>query len=117
MTTTPWRRDPATSRNRTSGSAFRRCASTWRRSSRSACAASATAIRNWGHGTNHGELETGRESIRLEDFDPIDLHSLHLQSLVIARMGNRTGVGVLERGHFGPHTPSGFTGLTDGYGT
>jgi hypothetical protein len=32
-------------------------------------------------------------------------------------MGNRTGVGVLERAHFGPHTPSGLTGLTDGYGT
>ena len=27
----------------------------------------------WAHGTNHGTLETGRESIRLEDFDPLDI--------------------------------------------
>ena len=39
----------------------------------------------WGHGTNHGDLETGRESIKLDDFDPLDFHSLHLQNLVIAR--------------------------------
>jgi hypothetical protein len=71
----------------------------------------------WGHGTNHGELETGRESIKLDDFDPLDFHSLHLQNLVIARMGDRTGVGVLEQAHFGPHAPTGLTGLTDGYGT
>jgi hypothetical protein len=69
----------------------------------------------WGHGTNHGELETGRESIKLDDFDPLDFHSLHLQNLVIARMGDRTGVGVLEEAHFGPHAPTGLTGLVDGF--
>ena len=36
---------------------------------------------------------------------------------VIARMGGQTGVGVLEQAHFGPHTPTGLTGLTDGYGS
>ena len=70
----------------------------------------------WGHGTNHGDLETGRESIKLDDFDPLDFQSLHLQNLVIARMGDRTGVGVLEEAHFGPHAPTGLTGLTDGFG-
>jgi hypothetical protein len=71
----------------------------------------------WGHGTSHGDLETGRESIKLDDFDPLDWSSLHLQNLVIARMGDRTGVGVLEEAHFGPHTPSGLTGVLDGFGS
>jgi hypothetical protein len=71
----------------------------------------------WGHGTSHGELETGRESIKLDDFDPLDWSSLHLQNLVIARIGDREGVGVLEQAHFGPHTPSGLTGFLDGFGS
>ena len=70
---------------------------------------------HWAHGSSHGELETGRESIALADFDPTDFHSLHLQNLVIARMGDRTGVGVLEQAHFGPHEPTGLTGLNDGH--
>ena len=71
----------------------------------------------WAHGSNHGGLETGRESIKLDDFDPLDFSSLHMQNLVIARMGGRTGIGVLEEIHLGPHAPTGLTGLTDGYGT
>jgi hypothetical protein len=70
---------------------------------------------HWAHGSSHGELETGRESIGIDDFDPTDFHSLHLQNLVIARMGDRTGVGVLEQACFGPHTPTGLTGLNDGH--
>ena len=71
----------------------------------------------WGHGTNHGQLETGRESIRLDDLDPLERTSLHLQSVVIATMGSRRGVGVLEQLHLGPHEPTGLTGERDGYGT
>jgi hypothetical protein len=71
----------------------------------------------WGHGTNHGDLETGRESIKLDDFDPLDFSSLHLQNLVTARMDDRIGVGVLEEAHIGPHVPTGLTGLVDGYAT
>jgi hypothetical protein len=71
----------------------------------------------WGHGSNHGTLDTGRESIKLGDFDPLDFSSLHVQNLVRARMGERTGVGVLEQIHLGPHEPTGLTGLLDGYGT
>ena len=55
------------------------------------------------------------EETRLADFDPLDWSSLHLQNLVIARMGDRTGVGVLEQAHFGPHAPTGLTGLFDGH--
>jgi hypothetical protein len=70
----------------------------------------------WAHGSSHGELETGRESIKLDDFDPIDFSSLHLQNLVRVRMGERTGIGVLEQACFGPHDPTGLTGLVDGFG-
>jgi hypothetical protein len=69
----------------------------------------------WGHGGNHGQLETGRESIKLEDFDPSDWTSLHIQNVVRARMGDRVGIGVLEQLHFGPHAPTGLTGLIDGF--
>jgi hypothetical protein len=69
----------------------------------------------WKHGSNHGELETGRESIKLEDFDPLDFPSLHIQNLVRATMGRRVGIGVLEEIHLGPHSPTGLTGLVDGY--
>jgi hypothetical protein len=71
----------------------------------------------WAHGSNHGDLETGRESIKLDDFDPLDLSSIHIQNLVIARMGDRTGVGVLEQFAMGAHAPTGLTGFLDGHGS
>ena len=69
----------------------------------------------WGHGSNHGQLETGRESIRLDDFDPLDFASIHIQNLVVAKMGDRRGVGVVEQIAIGPHQPSGLTGFLDGH--
>ncbi|OYN82752.1 hypothetical protein [Mycolicibacterium sphagni] len=69
----------------------------------------------WSHGSNHGVLETGRESIALDDFDPTDFASIHLQNLVLATMGDRRGVGVVEQIAIGPHQPSGLTGFTDGW--
>jgi hypothetical protein len=69
----------------------------------------------WAHGTNHGELETGRESVKLEDFDGTQLDSMHIQNLVVARMGDRTGIGVLEQACMGPHDPTGLTGFLDGW--
>lgn len=71
----------------------------------------------WGHGSLHGDLETGRESLKLDDVDPLDFTSIHLQNLVRATMGDRTGIGVLEQLHLGPHAPTGLTGFLDGYGT
>lgn len=71
----------------------------------------------WAHGSLHGHLETGRESIKLDEIDPLDFTSVHLQNLVIANMGGRKGVGVLEQFHLGPHAPTGLTGFLDGYGT
>ena len=71
----------------------------------------------WGHGSCHGDLETGRESIALDDVDPLEWSSLHVQNVVRARMGERTGIGVLEQAHVGPHAPTGLTGVRDGYGS
>lgn len=69
----------------------------------------------WGHGKFHGPLATGRESIRLDEFDPTDFASIHLQNLVVAKMGDRRGVGVVEQIAIGPHRPTGLTGALDGY--
>lgn len=38
-----------------------------------------------------------------DDFDPIEFSSIQLQNLVIAKMGDRRGVGVLEQIALGPH--------------
>jgi hypothetical protein len=67
----------------------------------------------WGHGSSHGELETGRESIALDEFDPFTPSSMHIQNVVRATWGDRVGVGVLEQATFGPHTPTGLTGFLD----
>lgn len=39
---------------------------------------------------------------------------IHIQQVMRARWGDRTGLGVLEQLAIGPHAPSGFTGLFDG---
>jgi len=70
---------------------------------------------HWAHGSIHGELEVGGESIALEDFVPLDPSSIHIQTLCRVRMGDRVGVGVLEQLVFGPHAPTGLTGILDGY--
>lgn len=67
----------------------------------------------WGHGSLHGGLEVGGESIALDDFDPLDPSSIHVQSLCRARLGDEVGIGVLEQLHFGPHAPTGLTGVLD----
>ena len=69
----------------------------------------------FGHGSNHGELEVGAESIKADEFMPLDPSSIHVQTLCRVRFGERSGIGVLEQLAFGPHEPSGLTGLLDGY--
>lgn len=69
----------------------------------------------FGHGTSHGELEVASESIKVGDFAPLDLSSVHVQTLCRVRCGDRSGVGVLEQLALGPHEPTGLTGLLDGY--
>jgi hypothetical protein len=67
------------------------------------------------HGSNHGELEVGGESVKLDEFDPLDPASIHIQTLCTVRMGDKVGTGVLEQLAFGPHEPTGLTGLVDGF--
>ena len=68
----------------------------------------------WGHGAWKGEEAVGVESWRLADLDLLAPQHLHVQQLVRARMGDRTGTGVLEQLVIGPHRPSGFVDLLDG---
>jgi hypothetical protein len=70
---------------------------------------------HWSHGSSHGELEVGREDIRLTDFDPLDISSLHLQNIVRARLDGQVGYGVLEQFVLGEHEPTGIKGFTDGW--
>ncbi|MCU1375465.1 MAG: hypothetical protein JWO68_2751, partial [Actinomycetia bacterium] len=67
------------------------------------------------HGSNHGELEVGGESIKVDEFDPLDPASIHIQTLCKVRMGDKVGTGVLEQLAFGPHAPTGLTGMIDGF--
>ncbi|MCU0310222.1 MAG: hypothetical protein MUE36_04680 [Acidimicrobiales bacterium] len=69
----------------------------------------------WSHGSLHGALAVGGESVALEDFDPQDPASIHIQTLCKVRMGDREGIGVLEQLAFGDHHPTGLAGILDGY--
>jgi hypothetical protein len=65
---------------------------------------------HWAHGSNHGELEVGGESIALADYAVDDPTTNHVQTLCKVRMGDREGIGVLEQIAIGPHAPTGLTG-------
>lgn len=67
----------------------------------------------WNHGSLHGELEVGGESMALDGFDPADPSAVHVQSVCRARLGDDTGIGVLEQLCFGDHEPTGLRGLID----
>jgi hypothetical protein len=69
----------------------------------------------WSHGSAHGELEVGREDIGLDDFDPLDVSSIHLQCFVTANFEGRTGIGVVEQFVMGPHEPTGLSGFLEGW--
>ncbi len=68
------------------------------------------------HGLWQGELSVTGDRWRLDDeeaTDPTRLENFHVQTLVKATMGDRTGTGILEQLVLGPHTPSGFSSTTD----
>lgn len=69
----------------------------------------------WSHGSSHGELEIGREDIGLDDFDPLDPTSVHVQNFVKADFEGQPGIGVVEQIVIGPHEPTGMTGILDGW--
>jgi len=68
----------------------------------------------WGQGMWKGELEIGGESFDPQQLDPLAPEHLHVQQVVRANDGERTGVGVLEQICLGPYEPAGFVGLVDG---
>lgn len=69
----------------------------------------------YAHGTNHGEIQVGSESIRSDGFAPLEPSSIHVQTLCRVRFGKNEGIGVLEQLAVGPHEPSGLTGILDGF--
>ena len=68
----------------------------------------------WGQGMWKGELAVGGESFDPTQLDPLAPENLHVQQVVKATDGTRTGVGALEQLCIGPYAPAGFTSLLDG---
>ena len=74
----------------------------------------------WGHGFWKGELAVSRDDLSLPVEDPLAPHYLHVQTLSSVTYAGSDGVthhgtGVLETLVIGAHSPSGFTGIIDGY--
>jgi hypothetical protein len=68
----------------------------------------------WGQGMWKGELAIGHEAFDPLTLDPLAPENLHVQQIVRATDGTRTGVGVLEQVCIGPYAPAGFEALLDG---
>lgn len=68
----------------------------------------------WKQGTWHDELAIGTESFDPADLDLLAPENIHVQQVVRATDGQRTGIGVLEQIVVGPYAPSGFTDFFDG---
>lgn len=72
----------------------------------------------WGHGSDHGALETAYDVIDATNVDDNAPGQLHIQALARATLEDhnetRDGVGVLEQFLIGPHAPSGFKSTLDG---
>lgn len=68
----------------------------------------------WKQGVWHGELAVGSESFDPAELDLLAPENIHVQQIVRASDGIRTGIGVLEEICIGPYAPAGFTGALDG---
>jgi hypothetical protein len=66
------------------------------------------------HGLWHGDETVDGEEHKVEELDTLSLDCLHVQQVMRATWGDRTGLGVLEQMVIGPHAPSGFRDLVDG---
>lgn len=67
----------------------------------------------WGQGTWRGELAIGGESWDPAELDLSALENFHVQQVVRATDGTRSGIGVLEQITIGPYAPAGFTDFLD----
>ena len=68
----------------------------------------------WGQGMWKGELATGGESFDPRQLDLLAPENIHVQQVVRASDGTRSGMGVLEQIVIGPYAPGGFTSFFDG---
>ena len=68
----------------------------------------------WGQGVWKGELATGSESFDPQKLNMLAPENVHVQQVVRASDGKRTGIGVLEQASIGPYKPAGFTDFFDG---
>jgi len=68
----------------------------------------------WGQGMWKGEEVVGGESFDPRQLDMLARENIHVQQVVKASDGSRTGVGVLEQICIGPYAPSGFESFLDG---
>jgi hypothetical protein len=68
----------------------------------------------YSHGRWHRELIVDGEASPVEDLDNLEFANIHVQQVMRAQWGNRSGLGVLEQLVIGPHAPSGFRELFDG---
>jgi hypothetical protein len=70
----------------------------------------------WAHGVWHGEREVGGSLWRMDELDPADPSTIHVQQLVRAERDGQVGIGVFEQLMIGPHAGLGLTGLFDAPG-
>jgi hypothetical protein len=68
----------------------------------------------WGQGMWKGEEAYGGESFDTRQLDMLARENIHVQQVVKATDGTRTGVGVLEQICIGAYAPSGFESFLDG---
>jgi len=68
----------------------------------------------WSQGMWQGELAVGHEAFDPMQLDPLSPENVHVQQVVRASDGTRTGVGVLEQVCLGPYKPAGFEEFLDG---
>ena len=68
----------------------------------------------WRHGTWKGEEVVEGESWVTDEVPPLERKHIHIQQLCKVKMGDHEGVGIVESLVFGPHKPSGFSGLYEG---
>jgi len=61
-----------------------------------------------GLGYLHNEWGHGRWKGKCADLDENALDNVHVQQLMIAKSGDKQGIGVLEQIHIGPHAGYGF---------
>ncbi len=68
----------------------------------------------WGHGVWQGDLKVEAEVWKESDLGASNPFHQHIHNLVLARLGDKRGVGLLEQILFGPLSRYGFEGFLDG---